>query len=247
MDRRALLDRLKTLEPDRPGDILYISEIKRLLSLQKETKSDRRRRGVKPKYINCDTCTSCGTMLNMVTDLSMSICKNCGKSERIVRLRNHTISSVDNKKRNTYKRIPLYIAYLNQFHEDTPKIPDEVISTICLGLSNIHMMLPGKVKRTPIIRILRKNNMSHYAEQSVRIVRRIRGEEIPSMSTDLISRLVHRYHEMYISKMSNACKLPNVRILTRQFLLEETRPDLAKMFDKLAHDQPPPRKIRRLA
>jgi hypothetical protein len=115
-----------------------------------------------------------------------------------------------------------------QFYEHAPPIPKKVLAIVHHDLSHIHIHLPDKIKRTPIIKILRKNGYSHLTDMAVRIVKIMKGEPVPKFSMELIDRL----HERFQANINNntGIKIPNVEFLTKEFLRLEGETELVKSF-----------------
>jgi hypothetical protein len=183
---------------------------------------------ITPFFKNNDNCKFCNITLNFNEVLAKSVCSNCGHTTKVLNLQKDFEPVLIYRNRAVYKRAPQYMTYLKQFHEDTPPISQKVIQIIYEGLENLHLMLPEKVKRTPVIKILRKNGLSHMTDMAIRIVKRIRGEPIPKFSQDLIDRLHKRFKN--ICDEDSGKKIPNVEFLTKEFLRQEGEYDLLKYF-----------------
>jgi hypothetical protein len=90
-------------------------------------------------------------------------------------------------------------------------------------------MLPEKIKRTPVIKILRQNGMSHLTDMAIKIVKILRGEPVPKFPQDLIDRLHCRF-EALCKESREGRKVPNVEFLTKEFLKQEGEFELLKYF-----------------
>lgn len=185
-----------------------------------------------PCFVDREVCPSCNTHLVTKTQESVLSCPKCGHTEYVIQ--SNTEYSDGGEKHNHYERGPLYQKYLMQFHEDAPDPPQEVIDTVYRHLSKVHIMLSTKVKPTPIAQILRDEKLQQWAQFSVRIAKYINSEPIPSLSGELIGRLVSRFNKITqafaITKMKKRKKIMNFEFLTKQFLFMENRPDLAEWF-----------------
>lgn len=189
-----------------------------------------------PSFVEKESCEVCHTDFLVRPSDSMLICPKCGKSETVIYYAPEYIDQTENKH-NQYERGPLYRKYISQFHVDAPEIPLEVIRTIKKHMTKIHMLLPGKVKQTPVMDILRNENYRKWVPSAVRIARHINGEVEIKFDQDLIDRLVYRFNKITsvfdAAKMQNRKKIMNFEFLTHQFLYMENRSDLAEWFSCL--------------
>ena len=186
-----------------------------------------------PCFIDRDICKKCNVDFINLSEESMNICPSCGHNEHHLFCKSDFIESEDGRKQ-TYERSPLYRKYLMQFHEDAIDPPTDVLEKIYKQLSKIHIMLPSKVKPTPIIQILRDEGLTKWVPFSIRIVKKINQEPIAKLSDELIDRLVLRFQKITkaftFTKNKNRKKILNFEFLTKQFLLMENRADISEWF-----------------
>jgi hypothetical protein len=184
---------------------------------------------VTPAFKSKDQCQFCNINLRINIESSKSVCVNCGYTQDVISLQKEYEPVLAYRNRTVYRRAPQYLTYLMQFHESAPPIPKEVIQVLYKGLSHIHIMLPEKIKRTPVIKILRQNGMSHLTDMAIKIVKILRGEPVPKFSQELIDRLHHRFKAL-CDERKEGRKVPNVEFLTKEFLKQEGELELLGYF-----------------
>jgi len=188
--------------------------------------------GAVPCFIEQEICPSCHVEFVVQMPENMSICPKCGDSKHLIQ----TLEATESKdtKVSTYERAPLYLKYLMQFHIDAKDPPAEVIEIVHSNLCKIHILLPTKVKPTPVSQILREAKLQRWTPFAVRISKILNNEPIVKLNTETINSLIYRFkkvaHLFTESKIKNRKKIMNFEFLTKQFLLMEGLPLLADHF-----------------
>lgn len=186
-----------------------------------------------PVFVDREMCQKCSKRMVVSSAESAHLCPSCGDMRHIIMSVSDYMEGPE-LVQTTYERSPLYRKYLRQFQEGSSIPPPDVIKKVCLEMSKIHMMLPSKVRPTPIAHILRNNNMQRWVPYAVRIAKHINNEPVVVLSQHMIERLVSRFEKVSKafsnSDMKDRKKIMNFEFLTRQFLFMEKRPDLAELF-----------------
>lgn len=131
-------------------------------------------------------------------------------------------------------RVAQYATFLRQFSADVSDPPPEVIERVLSQFSMVHMHTNAKIRQPSVSQILR-DDLSQYAFMSLRIVKIVTGQRVPTLPADLIDRMVTRYSHV-IQKASDmdddsVKKMLNPSHTTRQLLYMENRPDLIECFE----------------
>lgn len=186
-------------------------------------------------YFHTESCAICQKEKIICVEESLLMCTECGVTNfTVVSNNEERAENTDRSKGTPYERAPLYRKYLMQFHENAPDPPQEVIETIYKHLFKVHMMLSTKVKPTPIAQILRAEKLQRWAPYSVRISKVINKDHIVALTQELIDKLVYRFEKITKAfdktKLNQRKKIMNFEFLTKQFLLMEDEPELARWF-----------------
>lgn len=189
-----------------------------------------------PVFINTNSCVVCQSTLQIRTHEASAVCPECATSHTILSDNHELSSSIHRKTLNSkYNRAPLYRKFLTQFHEDVEPPPQEVISRLYWHLNKVHIMLPMKVKPTPVCQILRKEGYQAWCYMSIRITKIMNREPIVTFTTPIIEKLLYRFDKVsgvyQKLKAQDRKKILNFEYLTRHFLMMDGLPEKAMMFN----------------
>lgn len=193
-------------------------------------------KGSIPVFINTNICSGCNNPVAIRTYEASTICPLCAISTTIIS-DNHEISGniLKMHKSTSYNRAPLYRKFLMQFHVNTPPPPEGVISKLYYHLNKVHIMLPVKIKPTPICQILRSEGLQKWCYMAIRISKIMNREQTVVLSDLLIERLLDRFEKIssiyHGLKSADRKKILNFEYLTRQFLILEHRMSDALLFN----------------
>jgi hypothetical protein len=189
-----------------------------------------------PVFINTNVCTKCRSTVHIRTAEGSSVCYQCASSSTILS-DNHELSANINKRRvsTKYNRLPLFRKFLMQFHTDMEPPPEHVISRLYFHFNKVHILLPVKVKPTPICQILRKEGLQKWCPMAIRIAKMMNDEPLVEFDDELVDRLTYRFDrisEIYqTTKSTERKKILNFEYLTRHFLVLEGHPEKALVFN----------------
>jgi predicted Zn-ribbon and HTH transcriptional regulator len=196
-------------------------------------------------FIDPDRCSKCKTQYVFNNITNINVCPSCGYTRDVLFIsednsqdtlvtKDPGTGSVNAAEKTTtdyhYVRSPLYRRYLSQFSTDAPPIPTEIMRVLYKYLSNIHLQNSIRCRPTPVANILRTHGFSKWANMSIRITKVFNGEPVPSIPTDLIERLVHRFDLIFHAASARKQKLPSFDFITNILLRIEGRVDLAQSF-----------------
>ena len=195
-------------------------------------------------YSDPDRCTYCSVFYVFDSVTNVHTCTKCGytvdtlfisednSQDVLVTKDPNTGSSTVSKQASDYHyiRSPLYKRYLNQFGEDVPVIPTEIMRVLYRYLSNIHLQNSIRCRPTPVGNILRTHGFAKWSSLSIRITKIFNGEPVPVIPMAIIDRLVERFDTIFRAASKQKKKLPSFEFITNILLRIEDRGDLASSF-----------------
>lgn len=220
----------------------------REMLMNRYTSSNHRVEPVEPiQERNLDECPKCRVEFRRDHLTSMLKCKECFM---VIQCLHFMSRDHDNQlprpaskamptkpKPERQGRATLYRTYLMQFHEDTPDPPREVMSTLMCDHMRHHIYGSDTLCKKRIVEALRGKsatgiNYTDYTYMTTRIMFMMRGEKVPTMSRDLIDRLVDRYEKLmaiyFEINKGRKPKTPAHAACTKFALLMEQEYELAK-------------------
>jgi hypothetical protein len=177
-------------------------------------------------FMTDKTCSVCKIPLSNLPSESVHVCTRCGSTSDYIHCDTDYIEGDIPDRSVIYNRTPLYRKYLSQFHEGVKNPPLTVLDILRMELSKNYCLAGAVIRPTPIIAILKRNKIQNWSWMVGRITRILNGEQVLSLSSRLIQKLVDRFDK--INKLTTTQdgvkdqkKILNFEFLTKQFLLME--------------------------